>query len=468
MIPLTVDAIALAVDGTLWGIDGDVLVLDVTTDSNAAIAGSMFVAIAGERVDGHDFASDALANGSVVVLAQRALKGPDGQYLPCIVVDNPVLALGRLAAWYRGQLVDCQVIAITGSSGKTSTKDLVASLLSTMGPTARAQGSFNTEVGVPLTILSADHSTRFLVVEMGMRGPGHITYLARMARPNVAAVINVGTAHLGMLGTRQAIADAKGELIDALHEGDVAVLNADDPLVMEMAARTLAAVVTFGEAAESGVRASDVRLDSSARPSFTLIDQRTFEVGLASVSMQFSGRHYVSNAAAAAAIALTLGAPLIQVANALSDARPVSRWRMEIAETDAGVTVVNDSYNANPDSMRAAIATLAAMSGRSWAVLGEMRELGDESAAQHEEIGQLVVDLGISHLVCVGEGTRPMHEAALLASGDSDRSVYVPDVDSALDVLERRLRPGDVVLVKASRSVGLEKLADGLLSGVTT
>lgn len=467
MIPLRVETIAKAVDGTLAGVGPDVMVLDVFTDSRDAKAGGLFVAIAGERVDGHDFAADVTAQGCAVVLSQRALRGATGEELPCIVVADPVLALGRLASWYREQLADCRVIAVTGSSGKTSTKDLIAWILSGLGTTASAQGSFNTEVGVPLTILGADLDTRFLVVEMGMRGPGHITYLAQIARPDVAVVVNVGSAHLGMLGTRQAIASAKGELIDALDEGGVAVLNADDPLVLAMASRTLAAVVTFGEAAESSTRASDVLLDSQARPTFTLLDQRGRDVESATVSLQLNGRHYVSNALAAAAVALSFGAGLHQVATALSAARPVSRWRMQVEETSDGVTVVNDAYNANPDSMRAALEALAAMSGRSWAVLGEMRELGDESAMQHGDIGRLIVELGISRLICVGEGTRPMHEAALQASGDGSRSVYVPDVDSALEVLQRDLEPGDVVLVKASRSVGLEQLAARLLDGAT-
>ncbi|MDI1288802.1 MAG: UDP-N-acetylmuramoyl-tripeptide--D-alanyl-D-alanine ligase [bacterium] len=468
MIALTVGQVAQAVGGVLSIVGPDVLVLDVVTDSSAATAGCMFVAVAGENVDGHDYAAHAVAAGCVVVLARRTLAGADGQQLPCIVVDDPVLALGSLASWYRDQLVDCQVIAITGSSGKTSTKDLVASILSTLGPTARAQGSFNTEIGLPLTILSADLETRYLVVEMGMRGPGHIAYLSRIARPNIGCVVNVGTAHLGMLGTRQAIADAKGELIDSLLEGDVAVLNADDPIVSAMARRTLAAVVTFGEAAESAVRATDIRLDSRAQPTFTLVDQRAFDVDMERVALQFSGRHYVSNAAAAAAIALSAGASLEQVATALRDARPASRWRMEIGDTGFGVIVVNDAYNANPDSMRAALRTLAAMSGRSWAVLGEMRELGDESAEQHEAVGRLAIDLGISRVVWVGEGTLPAHEAALRLSGVEGRSVYVPDVESALGVLERELEPGDVVLVKASRSVGLERVASGLLGGAST
>lgn len=467
MIPLSVGRIAEVVDGSLSGIDPDVVVVDVVKDSREVTQGSMFVAISGERVDGHDFAAAAVEAGSVVVLSGRPLADSAGAAIPCIIVDDPVLALGVLAAWVRRDLLDCMVIAITGSSGKTTTKDLVASILATVGPTVSPEGSFNTEVGVPLTILRADTTTRYLVLEMGMRGRGHIAYLCTLARPDLGAVVNVGSAHLGMLGTREAIAEAKAELIDALGASNAAVLNADDPLVLSMAQRTLAAVVTFGEAAEASVRATGIHLDDRARASFRLVDQRTFDVREAPVWLQAAGRHGVSNALAAAAIALSAGASLEQVAAALAAARPQSRWRMEVIETSGGFTVINDAYNANPDSMRAALTTLAAMNGRAWAVLGEMRELGQESVAQHEEIGRLVVSLDIPRLVCVGAGTLPMQRAALDAGAGGERSVYVPDVEAALELLERELRAGDIVLVKASRSIGLEGLAIRLADAVT-
>lgn len=467
MIPLSVGRIAEAVDGRIVGVAPDVIVLDVVKDSGAAIAGAMFVAISGERLDGHDFASDAVARGSAVVLSARSLRDAHDVELPCIVVDDPVRALGRLAAWVRRDLLDCVVVAITGSSGKTSTKDLAASVLATAGTTVRAEGSFNTEVGVPLTILAADSSTRFLVLEMGMRGSGHIAYLADLARPDIGAVINVGTAHLGMLGSRRAIADAKGELIDALRKPSIAVLNADDPLVRQMARRTLAHIVTFGVAAEVSVRAVDVRLDERARASFTLIDQRAETSLIAPVSLQFIGEHHVSNALAAASIALSAGLPVAVVGSALSAAQPASRWRMEVCERPDGVTVINDAYNANPDSMRAALNALSVMGAgkRTWAVLGAMLELGDASVGAHEQVGRHAVGLGISRVVCVGPGTLPTYEAATGVGADRVASVYVPDVDSALDLLARELEPGDIVLVKASRSVGLERLALRLSEG---
>jgi UDP-N-acetylmuramoyl-tripeptide--D-alanyl-D-alanine ligase len=470
VIPLTVREIADVVAGEPSAVDLDSVVSEISVDSRTVMPASMYVAIAGERVDGHDFAGDAMAGGSIVALTARPLAAADGTDLPCIVVDDPVLALGRLARFVRLERLACRVVAVTGSSGKTSTKDLIALTLSTMGRTVSAVGSFNTEVGVPLTILRADEQTEFLVVEMGMRGEGHIAYLVDIARPDVGVVVNVGSAHIGMLGTREAIARAKGELVAGLEASAVAVINADDPLVRAMAGRTSATVVTFGESVDADVRASDVRLDDAARPSFTLTDRRPGHDEATPIELQFSGEHYVSNALAAASAALSLGGTLEQVADSLRAATPQSRWRMEVSEAPGGFTVVNDSYNANPESMRAALKTLVAMGAgrRTWAVLGEMRELGDEALVEHDAIGRLAVRLDISRLVCVGEGTRVMHLAASNEGSWGDESIHVPDVDAAVALLQEQLRPGDVVLIKASRSVGLERIAAELLDGTSS
>ena len=467
MIPLRVDDIARAVTGRVAGADPQALVRGVVVDSRDPAPGSMFVAIAGDRVDGHDFAAAAVARGCTLVLSARELVDPEGVPLPCVVVDDPVGALGRLAAWYRRNQLRCLVIGVTGSTGKTSTKDLIGSILSAVGPTVRAEGSFNTEVGVPLTILQADGHTQFLVLEMGMRGEGHIAYLVDMAQPDIGIVVNVGTAHLGMLGSRESIARAKGELVRGLSSAGIAVLNGDDPYVRAMAADTDASVVTYGESAGCDLGATGVRLDDMARPSFTLHDRRGGIDATAPVMLQLSGEHQVSNALGAAAVALSAGATLDQVGQALSSATAQSRWRMEVREAPGGYLVINDAYNANPDSMRAALKTLAAMAAgrRTWAVLGEMRELGDEAMVEHDAVGRLAVRLDISRLVCVGEGTRVMHLGASNEGSWGDESVHVADVDAALALLRQQLRPGDVVLVKASRSIGLERIADALLSG---
>lgn len=463
MIPLTVGEIVAACDGSLAGVEPAVVVTSVATDSRAVGPGTMFVAIRGQRVDGHDFAEEAVQAGAAAVLASRALHARDGAPLPCVVVDDPVAALGRLASWVRRERLACTVIGVTGSSGKTTTKDLMAGILRRLAPTACSAGSFNTEVGLPLTVLSADESTAFLVLEMGMRGEGHIAYLVDLVDPDVGVVLNVGTAHVEKLGSQEAIARAKGELVRGLGADSLAILNGDDPRVSAMAGTTRARVITFGEGPHNDVRAEGVQLDSLARPSFTLIDVRSGDA--AGVDLRLSGRHFVANALAAASVALAVGATVTDVARALSELDLESRWRMEIAESPRGFTVVNDAYNANPESMAAALATLAAMANgrRTWAVLGEMRELGAVSQQEHEGIGRLVASLGITCLVCVGEGAEAIGSAASSDRSWDDECAQVPDVDAAITLLQGRVRPGDLVLVKASRSVGLERVAEALL-----
>lgn len=464
MIPLSAADVVAAVEGVASAVDGGAPITGVTVDSRDVAPGDLFVAIAGERVDGHDFAADAVAAGASCVLASRPLADGAGSALPCIVVDDPVAALGRLASWYRRERLSCVVIGITGSSGKTSTKDLVARVLSTAAPTVSPRGSFNTEVGLPLTVLGADADTRFLVLEMGMRGEGHIAYLVRLMNPDIGVVLNVGSAHLEMLGSREAIARAKSEMVRDLPQTSIAVLNRDDPAVRAMADITAAQVLTFGEAPDADLRATDVRVDAAARPSFTLTDTRTEEA--MPVSLLLSGEHHVSNACAAAAVGRAAGVSMEQIADALRAAEPDSRWRMEVRVAPAGFTVINDAYNANPESMRAALKSLAAMAAgrRTWAVLGEMRELGDASMEEHDAIGRLAVRLDISRLVCVGEGTRVMHLGASSEGSWGEESIHVPDVDAAISLLRAQLRPDDVVLVKASRSIGLERIAEALLS----
>jgi UDP-N-acetylmuramoyl-tripeptide--D-alanyl-D-alanine ligase len=468
MIPLTLDEVARAVGGRLaGGASPELLATGISTDSRSVAPGDLFVAIVGERVDAHDLAPDAVATGAVAVLAARALD------VPCIVVDDTVAALGRLAHHVLASLPGIVVVGVTGSSGKTSAKDLLSQVLPAYGPTVAPRGSFNTEVGLPVTALGVDASTRVLVAEMGARGVGHIRYLCGITPPRIGVVLNVGSAHVGEFGSREAIAVAKGELVEALPSaglGGVAVLNADDPLVDAMRDRTRARVVAFGESTSADVRALDVVLDDLGRPTFTLVsDGRS-----AAVSLRLHGRHHVSNALAVAAVGLALGLDLDEVAASLSAARPASRWRMEVSQAASGVTVVNDAYNANPESMGAALQALTAMarppSGlrvrRSVAVLGEMFELGDVSVAAHEEIGRMAVRLGVDRVVAVGrsEPVRAMARGAVHESGDESRAAVVPSVDAAVALLTRELVGDDVVLVKASRAVALERVATALLS----
>ena len=460
MIPLTLSAVSRAVGGTLaGGAVGDAVVTGISTDTRSVASGDLFVAVVGERVDAHDLAPDAVAAGAVAVLAARPLG------VPCVVVDDTVAALGRLAHAVLADHPDVVVVAVTGSSGKTSTKDLLAQVLPAYGPTVAPQGSFNTEVGLPVTALGIDAGTRVLVAEMGARGLGHVRYLCEVAPPRIGVVLNVGSAHVGEFGSRAAIAEAKGELVECLppaSEGGVAVLNADDPLVAAMASRTTARVVRYGESVDADVRAVDVTLDDAGRASFALLVAGN---GVP-VSLGLHGRHHVSNALAVAAVAVSLGLDVGVVAAALSQARPASRWRMEVSEAPSGATVVNDAYNANPDSVRAALEALSAMTRggrRGTAVLGEMFELGESSVDLHEQTGRDAARLGVDRLVAVGtsEPVAALVRGFALESGRPGDAVVVTDAGSALAALGS-LGADDVVLVKASRAAGLERVAQSL------
>lgn len=479
MIRLSLAEIARAVDGRLERADGsETVTASVEFDSRKIQRGALFVAVPGERVDGHEFAAQAVADGAVGVLAAREVDAPavlvppvrPGQSGAMALAGDTdgsgaavLAALAKLARYVVDRLAGLSVVGVTGSSGKTSTKDLIAQLLEKLGPTVAPPGSFNNELGHPWTVLRADEGTRHLVLELSARGVGHIAKLSEVAPPRIGVVLNVGQAHLGEFGSQEAVAEAKGELVEGLPADGAAILNADDPLVAPMSARTAARVVRFGEAPHADVRAEDVLIDERARPRFTLVTPQ----GRAAVTLPLHGEHYVSNALAAAAVASELGASPEWIARGLNEVEPVSARRMEVRETSAGVTVVNDAYNANPESMRAALKTLAEMtrngSGRSWAVLGPLAELGEAETEAHDEIGRLAVRLNIERLVVVSEGARVMHQAASLEGSWGEESVLVPDVDAAIELLRSELRPGDVVLTKASNSAALWRVADALL-----
>ena len=467
MIPLRLADLAGLVGGVVDSGHDDVLVTGgAAVDSRGVPVDGLFVAVAGERVDGHDFARAAVEQGAAAALVSRPVD------VPHVLVPDVVVALSRLARWLVDELTEptsggVLVVGVTGSSGKTSTKDLLAQLLAAAGPTVATRGNLNNEIGLPLTVLEADATTRHLVLEMGARGPGHIADLCRTAPPRIGVELNVGAAHASEFGSKEATAAAKAELVEALPaagSGGIAVLNADDPLVAAMAARTSARVVTVGLDPTAQVRAEQVRLDGQGRPTYVLAARGHDPV---EVTLPLHGAHHVGNSLAAAAVALEAGLPAAEVAAVLATARPASRWRMEVSDRPDGVTVVNDSYNANPESVRAAIEALAAMSAgrRSWAVLGEMLELGAASTAQHEEVGRLARGSGVERVVAVGEGARGVHTGALAAgAADGEESLLVPDVDAAVARLAAQLRPGDVVLVKASRGAGLDRVADALLA----
>ncbi len=453
MIPLSLADVARATGALLADVpDAARLVTGpVVIDSREARPGSLFAALPGTRSDGHSFAAAAIRAGAVAALVTRPVGGP------ALVVPDVEAALGRLARTVVDRLPDLTVIGITGSAGKTTTKDLTAQLVESLAPTVAPRESFNNEIGHPLTVLRVTEQTRYLVSELAARGPGHITQLCQIAPPRLGAVLCVGHAHAGEFGGLDAIAAAKAELPAALPPGGVAVLNADDHRVAAMAARTTAEVVTFGRSAGAQVRADRVRSDEAGRAGFTLVTP----AGEAPVQLRLYGEHHVHNALAAAALALQLGMPAADIGAGLSAAVARSRWRMEVTRLPDGVTVINDAYNANPDSVRAAIAALAAMTRgrRGFAVLGHMTELGDDADRLHEQIGAEAAAAGLAGLIVVGEQAAPMLSGAEGVRGWRGELQHVPDAAAAVSALRERLRDGDVVLVKASHSVHLERVA---------
>lgn len=494
MIDLTVARIAEIVGGTLADISAEQAAATHVTgtvefDSRAVGPGGLFLALPGARADGHDHAGAAVAAGAAVVLAARPVgvpaivvaprPAPDGR---AGVLEHDVdgsgaavlAALANLAAAVAAELVagKLRIIGITGSSGKTSTKDLVAAVLQPLGEVVAPPGSFNNELGHPWTVLRATRDTDFLVLEMSARHPGNIAALAEIAPPSIGVVLNVGTAHLGEFGSREIIAQTKSELPQAVSPDGVVILNADDPMVAAMAHVTPARVVRVSRHRDADVWAGPVALDELARPRFTL------HAGGAHAEIQLgvSGDHQVGNALCAAAVALECGADVAQVAAVLAGAGPVSRHRMQVSTRSDGVTVIDDAYNANPDSMRAGLQALAWMAHgaadqtgdrrRSWAVLGEMAELGDDAITEHDRIGRLAVRLDVSRLVVVGTGRSmsAMHQGAVMEGSWGSEAVQVPDRDAALALLRAELRAGDVVLVKASNSAGLGAMADALVA----
>lgn len=454
MIRLTLGQLADVVGGEVAdGADAARTVDDVTIDSRTARAGSLFVPLRGEHADGHDFVADAVERGATGYLlhARRPHPGTPG----AVVVDDPADALLGLGAWVRGS-VDPAVVAVTGSSGKTTTKDLVAAAVGIDKRTVANRGSYNNELGVPLTCCRLSADTEVLVAEVGTRGVGHIARLAPILDPDIAVVTMVGASHLATLGDVDTVARAKSELVTALRPGGLAVLNGDDPRVAAMARDAPGRVVTYGTQPGADWQATDVVLDELARPVFTVRGRR--------VRLALPGQHNVGNALAALVVADELGVDADRAVEALADAS-VSQWRMQLLRTPDGIVILNDAYNANPASTAAALSTLARMStaGRRWAVLGHMAELGPGSAEAHEQIGRQAARLGIDGLVVVGDEAAPIRAGAQEEGGyDAGALLTAAGPDEVAGLLRTRLAPGDVVLVKASRAAGLERVPDHL------
>lgn len=439
--------IAEAVSGRLVGSDVSVTG-SVVTDSREAQAGSLYVARRGESADGHAFVAGAVARGAVAVIVEHEVDEAVAQ----IVVEDSTEALGALArahveALRAGGALD--VIAMTGSVGKTTTKDLLLQIMSADGPTVAPKLSFNNEVGLPLTVLLADENTRHLVLEMGASGPGHITYLTGIVAPDVAIELCVGHAHVGGFGGFEGVAAAKAELIRGMRPGGPVILNTDDPNVEAMAPLASGEVIRFSASGNprAEVRAQDVSVDAADRASFTLVTP----AGTAQVSLKIVGRHHVANALAAAAGALTLGVDLATVVQVLSSARALSPHRMDVHELvidGCELTLIDDSYNANLDSMRAGIAALSSIGkgGRMIAVLGEMLELGEDSQSLHEQVGAMIEACGVETLIGLGTDAHYYLEGA---SAVPNRQVASDPADAARLALEFA-GDGAVVLVKGS------------------
>ena len=448
MIAMKASEIASVVQGTLHG--DDVTVTEAAViNSSEATSGSLFLALKGEHADGHDFVSDARSHGAVLTLASKSVDGPH------IVVADVVVALGKLAQHVRSNLLNLTVIGITGSQGKTTTKELLLAILSAAAPTVAPYGNFNNEIGAPLSLLHCTEDTKYCVVEMGARHMGDIAHLCTIAQPNIGLVLKVGTAHVGEFGSVEAIAQTKSELISSLRTDGTAILGTYDDYTPKMASLHKGKNLTFGEGPECDIRAKDIEV-REGRAHFDLVTPE----GRSAVGLRIVGLHQVANALAVASVATVLGFSLDQIASGLSTAESQAKWRMEINELPS-LVLINDAYNASPEAMQAAMQTLVLFAqergGESWAFLGKMHELGESSDADHAGIGTLASELGIDHLVCV---SAPQYGAKIAAS--SATTVHLCEDKAAALAVAAHINPGDVALVKASRSEKLEELADAI------
>jgi UDP-N-acetylmuramoyl-tripeptide--D-alanyl-D-alanine ligase len=427
--------------------DKDLLVSKAPVfDSRKATPGCIFLALKGEAVDGHDFAADAYRAGAMFSLTTRRIDGP------CIVVKDVIEAVSILAAFVRKRLTNLKVIGITGSQGKTSTKDLLSHMLSNVGPTVAPKGSFNNDLGLPITLLECDEHTQFCILEMGARHKGDIARLCEIAQHDIGVVLTVGTAHLGEFGSVEGIAETKSEIIQTLRPDGIAILGTYDKYTPAMATLHSGRVINFGNGCE--VRAAEIEI-REGRPHFELVTP----AGRDAVGMRIVGEHHIANALAAAAVGTALDLPIEVIASSLSTADNSSKWRMEIHDL-FGLLLINDAYNANPESMTAALRSLVLFAqergGESWAFLGKMHELGESSAQRHAAIGTLAEEIGIDHLVAIGAPEYGASQGQMIVH-------HYASIDECLSMTDH-FSAGDVVLVKASRSEGFEVLAEKLES----
>jgi UDP-N-acetylmuramoyl-tripeptide--D-alanyl-D-alanine ligase len=446
MIPLPVGEIAKIVGGELFGAADAIVTREPFFDSRKTIPGGIFLALQGEHVDGHEYVAEAIQSGGVTALTTRKV----GE--TCIVVDDVLSAISKLGAEVRRRLPDMKVIGITGSQGKTTTKDITKHVLALVGETIAPEQSFNNDLGVPLTLLRATNATQFCVLEMGARHHGDIARLVQMARPDIGVVLVVGTAHIGEFGSRAGIAETKSEMVQGLPSDATAILGTYDEFTPLMASKTSAAPLYFGEKSSCDVRAADIEIREGCAH-FDLVTR----AGREPVALRLIGRHQVSNALAAAAIATALGISIDRIATGLSTADIASKWRMEISEASS-ILLINDSYNANPESMTAALETLRYFAqergGRAWAFIGRMHELGESSNDDHRKIIERAESLEIDQVIAVNT---PEYQSD--AAGSATSVKHVSTFDEAL-AISTEITSGDVILVKGSRAEGLEKLSE--------
>lgn len=465
MIPLTLEEISVAINAASLNVDSNLKVTGkVVIDSRKVSQGDLFVAINGENVDGHDFCHEAIKKGAIAVISSKELVG-----IPTLLVkegnaasknvDQPtVIALGKLASYLLMKLPNIFKIAVTGSSGKTTTKDLLFDLGNLIGPTVAPVGSYNNEIGMPQTILECDEKTKVLILEMGAREVGNIKKLCQIAKPDTSILLNIGSAHIEIFGSRELILKTKSEIIECLNAEDVAVLNHEDETFSKQ--KTKAKVVSFGLSG-ADVSAKNVVLNDKAQASYEL----EFEGKVSQVNLKIVGAHQVSNSLAAAAVFLKKGLDIDLVAKTLSNSVAKSKWRMQVEVNRKNITVINDSYNANPESMKAAIRTLKQVGAdkKTFIIVGEMLELGSDSKQMHEEVADLIQKLDVKKTLVVGNGAKIISDY-LSSNAYKGRLEFCVDIDSAISKTKEMVEINDVVLVKASRAIGLERVANALMN----
>jgi UDP-N-acetylmuramoyl-tripeptide--D-alanyl-D-alanine ligase len=466
MFELTLGKVCEIVGGEVLG-DPSIRVSGISIDSRTTKPGDLFAAIVGERVDGHNFAAQAIAAGASALLTSQQISGNQVLVPPSPdALDPAIHAIAKLSAHNRSLMNGVEVIGVTGSSGKTSTKDMIGQVLSQVAVTHAPAGSLNNELGLPLTLLSAPSDVKYVVAEMGMRGLGHIAHLCNLAKPTIGVVTNVGQAHIGEVGSIEAIAEAKSELVRAIPDSGVVVLNADDERVVAMRTLTKATIFTYGFSKSADVRAENLQLTSLGSYNFDLV----YGGERIPAAIPILGEHNVLNALAAAAVGLAVGMEIKEIVRAMTTLKQVSNWRMEVHQLPGNVTIINDAYNANPESMTAALKTLIAIpaAGKTFAILGKMHELGDASDGIHVEVAKSAHSFGVNNVIAVGQpaGAYGLPELSSLDSStgvQSDQAqvaVWLQDFDQACDYIVKQVNVGDVLLFKASRAEHFEVLAE--------